>query len=77
MHSSLVDLPLHGGRVVASKREQVGVVPRESDLGHVATMADQGLELGALDHGWVPIELNLAIIVGRGNYLLSVGEWAD
>lgn len=77
LFTSLVDLPLHGGRVVASEREQVGVVPRKSDLGHVAAMTEQGLELGALDHRRVPIELNLAVIVGCGNYLLSVGEWAD
>ena len=71
---SLGDLPLHGGSIVSSEREQIGVAPCEPHLRHVAAMAEKRRELAALDHRRVAIELNLAIVIGRGDDLLAVGQ---
>ena len=42
----------------------------------MTAVADKWRELGAFNHRWVPIELNLTIVVGGGNDLLAVGERA-
>lgn len=70
--ASLVDLPLHGSSVVSTEREEIRIVPRESHLGHMTTVADEWRELRAFNHRWVAIELDLAIIVSRSDDLLTI-----
>ena len=72
---SLADLPLHDCGVVASKREEVSVSLVEANLGHVAAVADQGsVALALANHGRVAEQFDCAVVVSRGNDLLTIGQ---
>ena len=74
MCSITTDLPLHDRCVIATKREQVGVARVEAYLGNVATVAEEWLEGRVLDHGGVPVQFDLAIVVCSGYDFVTVGE---
>ena len=71
--ASRSDLPLHDGGVVATERQQIGVPRVETYFSDVTAVTDQRLEARALLHGRVAVELDLTIIICRGDDFLTAG----